>query len=122
MNRPEIKRRGLKRKTGKLIDEKEPHIIKKKVGFFKKIWRFVDGKKLYIGLAVAGAGLLVIPGPTGLLLQYVGGAIGGVGALHGAKKINEALERGGKIGTWETFIMLIIQLIKEWLEKKKGGR
>ena len=110
----------------KIIPEKEPinYDFKYKVGFLNRIryyavrtWRWIDGKKLIIGGGIVLIGEVVLTGGMGILVKGIGYALAGVGAVHGAAKLKKD---NGK-GTWELVLKMILDLIKQYIAKRKGG-
>jgi len=81
---------------------------------FEKIYHFLNGKKLFIGLAVVGVAFLSPLNPVvAEALKWVGGSIAGIGGGHKIAKAQNKIGEKGKFDEGE--LVLAFNIILKWI-------
>jgi len=125
-----IKRRDIGKKPG-YVDKYDPvaGAPLARATFFQKAWAWLNYRKFYIGGGVLAVGWIctLINPAIGEALKVAGYTIAGGGILHkGIKATGKFLKKKkekGEVEWWEAVIMVIIEIIKQFKNKKhqKGG-
>ena len=97
---------------------KEKTIIPEKVGWVRKSWAWLNGKKSLFGIVSLIAGEFV-PGTVGLIFKGVGTLLAPVGWVHSKLKSSNKTGEVGKFGIKE-LLQLIISVLESLIKNLKG--